>query len=149
MDSKGCVKLVYFGVLASIYESSSGYGSSLSTSLSPLMLIDMMGTPYWMASKVVLSYTRYSFKANIWSFGITVLELAYRGPPLSYLPSSKTLIMKITKRFRFSEYENMSKKDNEDVDGEPGSKLVKHRRISGWNFNEDLCELDPVFPSES
>ena len=33
--------------------------------------------------------------------------------------------------------------DDEDIDGESGSQLVK---FSGWNFNEDGFELDPVFP---
>ncbi|XWS53851.1 hypothetical protein CRYUN_Cryun10bG0035800 [Craigia yunnanensis] len=224
MDSNGCVKLADFGVSASIYESISGYGSGSSTSSSPLMLTDVTGTPYWMAPEVIHSHTGYSFKADIWSFGITALELAHGRPPLSHLPPSKSLILKITKRFRFSDYENSSKKgtskkfskafkdmvascldqdpgkrpsaekllkhsffksckgleflvkhvlhglpsveerfrvnkilrkgvdvevDDEDVDGESGSQLVKHRRISGWNFNEDGFELDPVFPSEA
>ncbi|KAL2454932.1 Serine/threonine-protein kinase BLUS1 [Abeliophyllum distichum] len=34
-----------------------------------------------------------------------VAELAHGRPPLSHLPPSKSLIMKITKRFRFSDYE--------------------------------------------
>ncbi|XVF28660.1 hypothetical protein REPUB_Repub15cG0049400 [Reevesia pubescens] len=225
MDSNGCVKLADFGVSASIYEPSSGYGSGSSTSSSPLMLTDVTGTPYWMAPEVIHSHTGYSFKADIWSFGITALELAHGRPPLSHLPPSKSLIMKITKRFSFSDYENSSKKGkskkfskafkdmvascldqdpakrpsaekllkhsffksckgseflvknvlhglpsveerfrvskilrkgvdvevhDEDVDGDQsGSQLVKNRRISGWNFNEDGFELDPVFPSES
>ncbi|XP_022761124.1 serine/threonine-protein kinase BLUS1-like [Durio zibethinus] len=224
MDSNGSVKLADFGVSASIYESRSGYGLGSSTSSSPLMLTDVTGTPYWMAPEVIHSHTGYSFKADIWSFGITALELAHGRPPLSHLPPSKSLIMKITKRFRFSDYENSSKKgkskkftkafmdmvascldqdpakrpsankllkhsffksckgseflvkhvlhglpsveerfrvskilrkgvnveeDDEDVDGESGSQLVKHRRISGWNFNEDGFELDPIFPCES
>lgn len=28
------------------------------------------------------------------------------------------------------------------------SPLVKNRRISGWNFNEDVLELDPVYPPD-
>ncbi|XP_010532617.1 PREDICTED: serine/threonine-protein kinase BLUS1 [Tarenaya hassleriana] len=101
VDSDGSVKLADFGVSASIYEplTSSGTGSS------SLRLTDMAGTPYWMAPEVVHSHTGYGFKADIWSFGITALELAHGRPPLSHLPPLKSLLMKITKRFLFSDYE--------------------------------------------
>jgi serine/threonine-protein kinase OSR1/STK39 len=54
-----------------------------------------------MAPEVInYSGTGYSFKSDIWSFGITTLELAHGGPPFSHLiPPSKSLIMKIKKRF--------------------------------------------------
>ncbi|KAL2463711.1 Serine/threonine-protein kinase BLUS1 [Forsythia ovata] len=105
IDSNGSVKLADFGVSASIYESNLPYGSSSSSFSSSMMLTDVAGTPYWMAPEVIHSHTGYSFKADIWSFGITALELAHGRPPLSHLPPSKSLIMKITKRFRFSDYE--------------------------------------------
>ncbi|XP_030507025.2 serine/threonine-protein kinase BLUS1 [Cannabis sativa] len=108
MDANGCVKLADFGVSASIYESNSNRG--LSTSLSSLT--DVTGTPYWMAPEVIHSHNGYGFKADIWSFGITALELAHGCPPLSHLPLSKSLLMKITKRFRFSDYENTKNNKN-------------------------------------
>ncbi|GLT78695.1 hypothetical protein SLA2020_502230 [Shorea laevis] len=216
VDSKGSVKLADFGVSASIYDSSSVGASSWSATSPRLMFTDMAGTPYWMAPEVIHSHTGYSFKADIWSFGITALELAHGRPPLSHLPPSKSLLMKITKRFRFSDYEKSKKPkkkfsksfkdmvglcldqdpskrptaekllkhsffkntrgpdflmrnllqglpsvedrykaskianknivgdDDEDDGGEP----TKTRRISGWNFNEDGFELDPVFPHD-
>ncbi|CAN4126379.1 unnamed protein product [Withania somnifera] len=210
IDSDGTIKLADFGVSASIFEPISPYGSSCSSSSSCLMFTDMAGTPYWMAPE-----------ADIWSFGITALELAHGRPPLSNLPPSKSLFMKITKRFRFSDYEKTkdsknykkfskafkdmvglcldqdpfrrpsaekllkhpffkscnrgpdflvkhvlqglpsveqrfrqvkiqrllslkkSDEDNDPVEGE----ISKQRRISGWNFNVDGFELDPVlFP---
>ncbi|XVE81783.1 hypothetical protein DITRI_Ditri15bG0093600 [Diplodiscus trichospermus] len=217
IDSNGCVKLADFGVSASIFELSSGYGSGSSTSSSPLMITDITGTPYWVAPEVIDSHKEYSSKADIWSFGITALELAHGRPPLSHLPPSRSLIMKIAKRFRFSDHENCIKKgenknfskafkdmvasclvqdpakrplaekllehsffkscegsdflvkhllhglpsieerfkvskilresvDVEADDEASGSKLVKH---SGWNFNVDGFELDPVYPRES
>ncbi|PSS34900.1 Serine/threonine-protein kinase [Actinidia chinensis var. chinensis] len=216
IDSNGSVKLADFGVSASIYESNTGQWSSSAAS----MLTDVTGTPYWMAPEVIHSHTGYSLKADIWSFGITALELAHGRPPLSDLPPSKSLIMKITKRFRFSDYENtgtsknkkfsksfkdmvglcldqdpskrpsaekllkhpffknckgsdflaknvlqglpsieqrfrvsklqrlasMNKSIDDDNDDEIGD-YVKQRRISGWNFNEDGFELDPIFPN--
>ncbi|ESQ56157.1 hypothetical protein EUTSA_v10027433mg [Eutrema salsugineum] len=102
VDSDGSVKLADFGVSASIYEPVT---SSSGTTSSSLRLTDIAGTPYWMAPEVVHSHTGYGFKADIWSFGITALELAHGRPPLSHLPPLKSLLMKITKRFHFSDYE--------------------------------------------
>ncbi|XP_055830508.1 serine/threonine-protein kinase BLUS1 [Solanum dulcamara] len=227
IDSDGTIKLADFGVSASIFEPISGYGSSFSSSSSCLMFTDVAGTPYWMAPEVIHSHTGYSFKADIWSFGITALELAHGRPPLSHLPPSKSLFMKITKRFRFSDYEKTknsknykkfskgfkdmvglcldqdpfrrpsaekllkhpffkscnkgpdflvkhvlqglpsveqrfrqvkiqrllslkkSDGDNDDDDDPINGEISKQRRISGWNFNVDGFELDPVlFPTE-
>ncbi|KAA8548773.1 hypothetical protein F0562_000457 [Nyssa sinensis] len=221
IDSNGSVKLTDFGVSASIYESYSAAGSSaVSSSASSLMLTDVAGTPYWMAPEVIHSHTGYSLKADIWSFGITALELAHGRPPLSHLPPSKSLIMKITKRFRFSDYDknnnskkkfskyfkdmvglcldqdpskrpsadkllkhsffknckgsdflvknvlqglptveqrfkktkllrlaSMNKSEEDEDDDELLGEKIKERRISGWNFNIDGFELDPVFPT--
>ncbi|CAH8367438.1 unnamed protein product [Eruca vesicaria subsp. sativa] len=102
VDSDGSVKLADFGVSASIYEPVT---TSSGTTSSSLRLTDIAGTPYWMAPEVVHSHTGYGFKADIWSFGITALELAHGRPPLSHLPPLKSLLMKITKRFHFSDYE--------------------------------------------
>jgi serine/threonine-protein kinase OSR1/STK39 len=66
------------------------------------------------------------------------LELAHGRPPLSHLPPSKSLFLKITKRFRFSDYEKHKKfsKALKDMvasclDQEPSKrpsaeKLLKH-----------------------
>ncbi|KAK6929823.1 Protein kinase domain [Dillenia turbinata] len=217
IDSDGRVKIADFGVSVSIYENSSYVSSSSSNQ----MLTDVAGTPYWMAPEVIHSRNGYGVKADIWSLGITALELAHGRPPLSHLPPSKSLMLKITKRFKFSDYrqgaydgENKKKftKQFKDfvkvcLDQEPSrrptaEKLLKHpfferngrggeylvrnvlkdlpsieqrfkemkikglvmrkfeddeeseeevsraktRRISGWNFNPNDCELNPTFP---
>ncbi|GAB2245395.1 hypothetical protein Droror1_Dr00000888 [Drosera rotundifolia] len=109
IDANGSVKLADFGVSASIYESNylsgGGASSSHARSMSSLSLTEVAGTPYWMAPEVIHSHNGYGNKADIWSFGITALELAHGRPPLSHLPPSKSLLMKITKKFRFSDYE--------------------------------------------
>ncbi|KAB2599788.1 serine/threonine-protein kinase BLUS1-like [Pyrus ussuriensis x Pyrus communis] len=48
-------------------------------------------------------------KVDIWSFGIMVLELARGSPSLSNLLPSKSLLLKITKRFWFLDYETHNK----------------------------------------
>lgn len=105
VDSDGSVKLADFGVSASIYES---YHWSCSSSS---FCNDMAGTPYWMAPEVIHSHMGYGVKADIWSFGITALELAHGRPPLSHLPLSKSLMMRITNRFRIEDSHDKNDKE--------------------------------------
>ncbi|XP_022671758.1 serine/threonine-protein kinase 10-like isoform X4 [Varroa destructor] len=55
-----------------------------------------IGTPYWMAPEVVVCETfkdqPYDYKADIWSLGITLIELAQMGPPHNDLAPMKVLL---------------------------------------------------------
>ncbi|KAM1605723.1 hypothetical protein PS2_026427 [Malus domestica] len=58
---------------------------------------------------VIYSHNGNENNADIWYFGITTLELARGGLPLSNILPSKSLLLKITKRFWLSEYETQNK----------------------------------------
>ncbi|XP_078433501.1 serine/threonine-protein kinase BLUS1-like [Wolffia australiana] len=125
VDGDGSVKLGDFGVSASIYESQSSSSFSSSSSSSSCFR-DMVGTPYWMAPEVIQSHIGYGIKADIWSFGITALELAHGRPPLSHLPPSKSLLLRVTSRL--------------SVDDEPrpqdGTKKKKKKKKFSKGFKD-------------
>ncbi|KAL5471366.1 hypothetical protein EMCRGX_G029477 [Ephydatia muelleri] len=59
-----------------------------------------IGTPYWMAPEVVVCETNkdapYNTKADVWSAGITLIELAEMNPPYHEM-SPMRVLLKITK----------------------------------------------------
>lgn len=74
LTESGEVKLADFGVSAKL------------SSRQPLAH-SFIGTPYWMAPEVILSdndrNNLYDCKVDIWSIGITAIELADKAPPLA------------------------------------------------------------------
>ncbi|KAJ9174802.1 hypothetical protein P3X46_013407 [Hevea brasiliensis] len=71
VDEKGCVKITDFG-LARVAELNS-------------LMKSRHGTINWMAPEVIKQDKEYGFKADIWSFGCTVLEMLIRNIPYSHL----------------------------------------------------------------
>ncbi|KAL0380323.1 UNVERIFIED_CONTAM: Serine/threonine-protein kinase fray2 [Sesamum angustifolium] len=125
IDSHGGIKLGDFGVSACLFDS--GW---------PEVMEQMHG---------------YDFKADIWSFGITALELAHGHAPFSKYPPLKVLLITLQNAPPGLDYERdkkFSKRHEEDMlaqkkmpDGEKEeiSQNEYNRGISGWNFNlEDL-----------
>lgn len=81
IGSDGSVKISEFGIATQIK-----VGEKKNTCI---------GSPCWMAPEVLDQdhKTGYDFKADIWSLGITVLELANGNPPNCELTTMKVLIL--------------------------------------------------------
>eukprot|EP00158_Paraphelidium_tribonemae_P008392 Partr_v1_DN28569_c1_g2_i1_m72563 putative serine threonine kinase 10 len=85
LTESGKIKLADFGV------------SALTTAASSYRAHSFIGTPYWMAPEVIMSENSpthtYDAKADIWSIGITTIEMADKLPPLSDIHPMRALYL--------------------------------------------------------
>uniref|UniRef100_A0AAR2JX55 non-specific serine/threonine protein kinase n=1 Tax=Pygocentrus nattereri TaxID=42514 RepID=A0AAR2JX55_PYGNA len=114
-----------------------------------------IGTPYWMAPEVVMCETSkdrpYDYKADIWSLGITLIELAQIEPP-NHEMNPMRVLLKIAKSepptllqpSRWSpEFSDFLKKAlDKNVDQRwSATQLLQHPFVSSVTDNKPLREL--------
>ncbi|CEM39682.1 unnamed protein product [Vitrella brassicaformis CCMP3155] len=142
LDTQARVKLADFGV-----------SHELQTNLEKARTF--VGTPYWMAPEVLCGQT-YDSKADIWSFGITMFEMATGDPPLAdenpvkvlvYIARSKDFVEKdcklpdsASKVLRDFVHECLKREPNKRT---TAAKLLKHaflRNVKKYTSTEDMIK---------
>uniref|UniRef100_A0A8C6MKM4 non-specific serine/threonine protein kinase n=1 Tax=Nothobranchius furzeri TaxID=105023 RepID=A0A8C6MKM4_NOTFU len=114
-----------------------------------------IGTPYWMAPEVVMCETTkdapYDFKADIWSLGITLIELAQIEPPHHELNPMRVLLKIAKSEPPTLDYPQKWSKDFNDflkkaLDRNPetrpsATQLLEHPFVRSVTSNRPLMEL--------
>jgi serine/threonine protein kinase len=85
VDAQGNLKLADFGAAKQL-EQVRGTGSGSGAQANSEACQTVTGTPYYMAPEVIQGARHYGRKADVWSLGALVVEMASGAPPYADLP---------------------------------------------------------------